>query len=110
MSSAPAADFDCSGLYDARRLLNAVAHAATQFSGFLRACVCLCYPSLKPSLAAAASVTSIDMSRNCLTPMVAAELQQHLLRFPAIKRVNMSSNRYLGRAGAALIVSSLAGA
>ena len=33
MCSAPAVDFDCSGLYDARHLLNAVAHAAAHSGG-----------------------------------------------------------------------------
>ena len=113
MCSAPAADFDCSGLYDSRLLLNAVAQAATQHAGCLRASARVCLfvlPSITPSSAAAASVTSIDMSHNWLTPSVAAELQQHLQRFPALQRVNVSSNPFLGRAGVALIESSLPGA
>ena len=113
LCSAPAADFDCSGLYDSRLLLNAVAHAATQHPGCLRTRLRVCLfvlPSLTPSSAAAASVTSIDMSHNCLTPSVAAELQQHLPRFPALQRVNVSINPFLGRAGVALIASSLPGA
>jgi hypothetical protein len=41
MCSAPADDFDCSDLYDAHLLLNAVAHAAAQQSGCLHILVFL---------------------------------------------------------------------
>jgi len=41
---------------------------------------------------AAASVKSINMSQNWLTSIIAAELQQHLQRFPALQHVNMSGN------------------
>jgi len=34
MCCAPAVDFDCSGLHNARHLLNVVAHAAAQLSGY----------------------------------------------------------------------------
>jgi len=46
---------------------------------------------LTPS-SAAASVKSINMSHNLLTSIVAAELQQHLQRFPALQHVNISYN------------------
>jgi hypothetical protein len=67
------------------------------------------FPVLTPS-SAAASVKSINISCNLLTPTVAAELQQHLQRFPALQHVNMSGNPFLGTAGVTEIVSSLAGA
>jgi len=62
------------------------------------------------SSSAAASVKSINMSHSFLTSVVAAELQQHLQRFPALQHVNMSGNPLLGTAGVTAIVSSLAGA
>ena len=85
-------------------------HLSTQVAyAQVRALCLFVLPSITLSSAAAASVTSIDMSHNCLTPSVAAELQQHLPRFPALQRVNVSINPFLGRAGVALIASSLAG-
>ena len=42
MCSAPAADFDCSGLHDARCLLNVVAYVVTQHSGCLHAHARMC--------------------------------------------------------------------
>jgi len=67
------------------------------------------FPVLTPS-SVAASVKSINMSHSFLTSIVAAELQQHLQRFPALQHVNMSGNPLLGTAGITAIVSSLAGA
>jgi len=67
------------------------------------------FPVLTPS-SAAASVKSLNMSHNLLTSIVAAELQQHLQRFPALQQVNMSGNFLLGSDGVTAIVSSLAGA
>jgi hypothetical protein len=67
------------------------------------------FPVLTPS-SAAASVKSINISCNLLTSTIAAELQQHLQRFTALQRVNMSGNPFLGTAGVTEIVSSLAGA
>ncbi len=114
MCSAPAVDFDCSDLQDARYLLNAVAHAAAHSGCILpthtlRMMFCLFLPVLTPS-SAAASVKSINMSHNWLTSIVATELQQHLQRFSAFQHVNMSGNPLLGTAGVTAIVSSLAGA
>jgi hypothetical protein len=45
-----------------------------------------------------------------MSSIVAAELQQHLQRFPSLQHVNMSGNPYLGSAGVTAILSSLAGA
>jgi hypothetical protein len=114
MCSAPSADFDCSGLYLARRLLNVVAQAAAQESGCLRTRThaflqVSCYLILTP-YSAAVSVKSINMSHNLLTSTIAAELQQHLQRFPALQHVNMSDNPFLGTSGVTAIISSLAGA
>jgi len=66
-------------------------------------------PVLTPS-SAATSIKSINISRSFLTSTVAAELQQHLQRFPALQHVNMSGNPLLGTAGVTAIVSSFAGA
>jgi hypothetical protein len=66
------------------------------------------FPVLMPS-SVAASVKSINRSRSFLTSIVAAELQQHLQRFPALQHVNMSGNPFLGSDGVTAIVSSLAG-
>jgi Ran GTPase-activating protein (RanGAP) involved in mRNA processing and transport len=54
-------------------------------------------------------VQSINLSHNWLTPTNAAELQQHLHRFPALQHVNVPGNP-LGSDGVTAIVSSLAGA
>jgi len=67
------------------------------------------FPVLTPS-SAAASVKSINISHTLLASIVAAELQQHLRRFPALQHVNMSGNPLLGSGGVTSIVSSLAGA
>jgi hypothetical protein len=113
MSSAPAVDFDCSGLYDSRLLLNVVANAVAQHAGqpadsFAPA---LSTPAFfTPSSASAASVKSINLSRNFLTLTISVELQQLLHCFPALERVNISVNPSLGSAGVNAFVSSLAGA
>jgi Ran GTPase-activating protein (RanGAP) involved in mRNA processing and transport len=69
-----------------------------------------CKFSVLTPYSAAASVKSINMSRNLLTSIIAAELQQLLQRFTALQHVNMSGNPFLGTAGVTTIVSSLAGA
>ena len=73
------------------------------------ACVFASFSVLTPS-SAAACVKSINLSDNLLTSTIAAELQQHLQRFPALQRVNMSGNPFLGTAGVTEIVSSIGGA
>jgi len=52
------------------------------------------FPALTPFSAAKKKkkVKSINMSHNFLTSIVAAELQQHLQRFPALQHVNISCN------------------
>ena len=110
MSSAPAVDFDCSGLYDPRLLLDVVARAAAEHAGQPAASLPLAFSTLTPSSAAAAAVQSINLSSNWLTPTISAELQQHLRRFPAIQHVNVSGNPTLGSAGVTAIASLLAGA
>ncbi len=110
MSSAPAVDFDCSGFFDPRLLLDVVVNAAAQHAGQPAASLPPAYSTLTPSSAAAAAVQSINLSRNWLTPIISAELQQHLRRFPALQHVNVSGNPTLRSAGVAAIVSSLAGA
>ena len=110
MSSAPAVDFDCSGLYDPRILLDGVVNAAAQHAGQPAASLPPAFSTHTPSSAAAAAVQSINLSHNWLTPTISAELQQHLRRFPALQHVNVSVNPLLGSAGVAAIVSSLAGA
>jgi len=60
-------------------------------------------------IAAAGDMTSIDVSE-CSLKQTSAELQQHLQRFPALQRVNISGNPFLGTAGVTAIVSSLVGA
>jgi hypothetical protein len=115
MSSAPAVDFDCSGLYDSRLLLNVVANAVAQHAGqpadsFAPALSTPAFSTLTPSSASAASVKSINLSRNFLTLTISVELQQLLHCFPALECVNISVNPLLGSAGVNAIVSSLAGA
>ena len=110
MSSAPAVDFDCSGLYDPRLLLDVVVNAAAQHAGQPAASLPPAFDTLTPSSAAAAAVQSINLSHNWLTPTISAELQQQLHRFPALQHVNVSVNPLLGSAGVTAIVSSLAGA
>ena len=110
MSSAPAVDFDCSGLYDPRLLADVVAHAAAEHAGQPAASLPPAFSTLTPASAAAAAVQSINLSHNWLTPTIAAELQQHLHRFFALQHVNVSGNPTLGSAGVTAIVSSLAGA
>ena len=109
MSSAPAVDFDCSGLYDPHLLLNVVAHAAAEHEGQPASSLAPAFFTLTASSAAAASVKSISLSRNWLTPDVSVELQQQLRRFPALQHVNVSGNHTLGSAGVTAILSSLAG-
>jgi hypothetical protein len=110
MSSAPAVDFDCSGLYDPHLLLNVVAHAAVEHGGQPASSLAPAFFTLTASSAAAASVKSISLSWNWLTPDVSVELQQQLRRFPALQHVNVSGNHTLGSAGVTAFVSSLAGA
>ena len=110
MSSAPLVDFDCSDLYDTRRLLDVVAHAASEHAGQPAASLPPAFSTLTPSSAAAAAVQSINLSRNWLTPTISAELQQQLHHFSALQHVNISFNPSLGSAGVTAIVSSLAGA
>ena len=110
MSSAPAVDFDCSGLYDPRLLLDVVVHAASEHAGQSAASLPPAFSTLTPSSAAAAAVQSINLSHNWLTPNISAELQQLLHCFPALQHVNVSVNPLLGSAGVTAIVSSLAGA
>ena len=110
MSSAPAVDFDCSGFYDARLLLDVVVHAASEHAGQPAASLPPAFSTHTPSSAAAAAVQSINLSHNWLTPTISAELQQHLHRFPALQHVNLSRNPTLRSAGVAAIVWSLAGA
>ncbi len=110
MSSALVVDFDCSGLYDPRLLLDVVVHAAAQHAGQPAAPLPPAFDTLTPSLAAAAAVQSINLSHNLLTPTISAELQQQLHRFPALQHVNISRNPSLGSAGVTAIASSLAGA
>ena len=110
MSSAPAVDFDCSGLYDPRLLLDVVTHAASEHAGQPAASLPPGFSTLTVSSAAAAAVQSINLSHNGLTPTISAELQQQLHRFPALQHVNVSGNPTLRSAGVTAIVSSLAGA
>jgi hypothetical protein len=110
MSSAPAVDFDCSGLYDPRLLLDVVARASAEYAGQPAASLPPAFSTLTPSSAAAAAVKSINLSHNWLTPTISAELQQLLHRFFALQRVNVSGNPLLGFAGVTVILSSLAGA
>ena len=110
MSSAPAVDFDCSGLYDPRLLLDVVARAAAEHAGQPAASLPPAFSTLTPSSAAAAAVQSINLSHNWLTPTISAELQQHLHCFLALQHVNVSGNPSLGSAGVTAIVSSLDGA
>jgi hypothetical protein len=51
-----------------------------------------CISPVHTPSSAAASVKSINMSHNWLTSIIAAELQQHLQRFPALQHVNISCN------------------
>ena len=108
MSSAPAVDFDCSGLYDPRLLLDVVVRAAAQHAGQPAASLPPAFSTHTPSSAAAAAVQSINLSHNLLTPTISAELKLH--RFPALQHVNVSGNPSLGSAGITAIISSLAGA
>ncbi len=110
LCSAPAVDFDCSGLYDPRLLLKVVAQAAAEHSGQPVDPFVLAFSTLKISSAAAASVKSINLSHNWLNPIISVELQQLLHRFPALQHVNVSVNLTLGSAGVTSIVSSLTGA
>jgi hypothetical protein len=113
IDGAPDLDFDCSDLCDARHLLNVLSHVVAQHSGYLHSCarMCLCmFPIVTLCSAAAAAVTSINMSQNCLMPIILAELQQYLQHFPALQHVNMSHNPCLGTSGVVSILSSLPGA
>jgi hypothetical protein len=110
MCSAPAVDFDCSGLYDPRHLLNVVAHSAAEHAGQPDNPLAFAFSNLTPSSAAAASVKSIHLGHNLLTPTISVELQKLLQSFPALQHVNVSGNFLLGSAGVTAIVSSLAGA
>jgi hypothetical protein len=109
MSNAPAVDFDCSGLYDTRLLLDVVVHAAAEHAGQPAASLPPAFAILTPSSAAAAAVQSINLSHNLLTPTIFAVLQQQLHRFPALQHVNVSGNPSLGSAGVTAILSSLVG-
>jgi len=110
MSSAPAVDFDCSSIYHSRLLLNVVAHAAAQHAGQPAHSLAPAFSTLTPSSASAASVKSINLSNNWLTPTISIELQQLLHCFPALVHVKISGNPKLGAAGVTSLVSSLAGA
>ena len=110
MSSAPAVDFDCSGLYDPRLLLDVVVNAAAQHAGQPAASLPPAFSTLTPASAAAAAVQSINLSHNWFTPTISVELQHHLHRFPALQHVNVSGNPTLGSDGVTTFVSSLAGA
>jgi hypothetical protein len=110
MSSAPAVDFDCSGLYDPRLLLDVVAYAAAEHAGLPVGLFASAFSTLTLSSAAAASVKSINLSHNWLTPTISVELQQLLHHFPALQHVNISANLLLGSAVVTAIISSLAGA
>jgi hypothetical protein len=110
MCSAPAVDFDCSGLYDPRHLLNVVARAAGEHAGQPGGALAFAFSALTLSSAAAASVKSINLGHNRLTPTISVELQQLLQSFPALEHVNVSGNFLLCSAGVTAIVSSLAGA
>jgi hypothetical protein len=63
-----------------------------------------------PFSAAIDCVQFINMSNNCLISIIAAEVGQHLLHFPALQRINISVNFGLGIDGVTSIVSSLPGA
>jgi Ran GTPase-activating protein (RanGAP) involved in mRNA processing and transport len=110
MCCAPDVDFNCSGLYDARLLLNVVAYAAAEHAGQPAASLPPEFSPLTPSSAAAAAVQSINLSNNWLTPTISANLQQLMHRYLALQHVNLTGNPSLGSAGVTAIVSSLAGA
>ncbi len=110
MSSAPAVDFDCSGLYDPRLLLNVMAHSAAAHACQPADSLVPAFSTLTPSSAAAHAVQSMNLSMNLLTRTISAELQKQLLGFSSLQHVNISGNPLLGSAGVTAIVSSLAGA
>ncbi len=110
MCSAPAVDFDCSGLYDPRHLLNVVARAAREHAGQPGGALAFAFSALTLSSAAAAFVKSINLGHNWLTPTISVELQQLLQSFTSLQHVNVSGNFLLCSAGVTAIVSSLAGA
>jgi hypothetical protein len=105
MSIAPAVDFDCSGIYDPRLLLDVVAHAAGRPAASLPPA----FSTLTPSSAAAATVQSINLGHNWMSTNVSVKLQEQLHRFSALQHVNVSVNPTLGSAGVTAILSSLAG-
>jgi hypothetical protein len=110
MCSAPAVDFDCSGLYDPRHLLNVVARAAGEHAGQPGGPLAFAFSTLTLSSAAAACVKSINLGHNWLTPTISVKLQQLLHHFHALQHVTISGNPSIGSAGVTAIVSSLAGA
>jgi hypothetical protein len=110
MCSAPAVDFDCSGLYNPRHLLKVVTCAAREHAGQPGYPLAFAFSTLTPCSAATASVKSINLGYNWLTPTISVELQQLLHRFHTLQHVNVSGNFSLGCDGVTVIVSSLAGA
>ena len=112
LAAAPAATLDCSHLFDAQRLLSAIAHAATKHAGTAS---CAAAAQLAAALshatpaAAAAAVHAIYMSSNFLQPQHMPELVEQLRKFPALKQLDVSANPALGGGGAAALLSSLAG-
>ena len=112
LAAAPAATLDCSHLFDAQRLLSAIAHAATKHAG-TASCAAAAQAAAALShatpAAAAAAVHTICMSGNCLQPQHMPELVEQLRKFPALKQLDVSANPALGGGGAAALLSSLAG-
>ena len=95
LAAAPAATLDCSQLFDAQRLLSAIAHAATKHAG-TASCAAAAQAAAALShatpAAAAATVHTIYMSGNCLQPQHMPELVEQLRKFPALKRLDVSAN------------------
>ena len=112
LAAAPAATLDCSHLFDAQRLLSAIAHAATKHAG-TASCAAAAQSAAALShatpAAAAAAVHAIYMSGNFLQPQHMPELVEQLRKFPALKQLDVSANPALGGGGAAALLSSLAG-
>ena len=67
------------------------------------------YPWFSLVLAAAAAVTSINMSRSCLLPQHAAGLEEQLRKFLSLKHLDLSGNAGLDSGAVAVIVKALAG-
>ncbi len=90
LADAPAATLDCSQLFDAKRLLSAIADVATKHAG-TASCAVAALSHATPA-AAAAAVHTIIMSSNCLQPQHIPELVELLRKFPSLKQLDVSVN------------------